>query len=168
MRHLLIYSALGFSLLFLGSCGSNETEIRSIVLQEIERTSTKEYFTDALTIGPYSPAVRAGNFLFVSGQLGLDPTTGRLAGDDIESQTKQALENLFDILRKARYDSTEVIQCTIYLKDINNFQKMNLIYGGYFSEGKYPARATLEVSNLPKNAIVEIAAVAFKEFHHEQ
>jgi 2-iminobutanoate/2-iminopropanoate deaminase len=100
--------------------------------------------------------------LFVSGQIGLDPESGNFAGNDIESQTKQALANLVAVLARAGYDSSEVVQCTVFLKDMKDFQKMNLIYGGFFAEDKYPARSTVEVSNLPKNAKVEIAAIAFK------
>ncbi|MBM4168079.1 MAG: RidA family protein [Ignavibacteria bacterium] len=138
-----------------------------MVQQELSRATEVTYITDAQVIGPYSPAVRAGNFLFVSGQIGLDRETMRLVGDDIESQTRQALKNLMDILAKAGCDSSHVIQCTVFMKDINDFQKMNLIYGGYFAEGTFPARTTVGVSNLPRNAIVEIAAIAYKEVSDE-
>lgn len=151
---------LPLALLFLG-CDKSEEDIRAIVRSELNRAGERSYITDAQVIGPYSPAVRVGNFLFISGQIGLKPT-GELAGEDIESQTRQALDNLMSILQKAGYDSSHVIQCTVFLKDINDFPKMNLIYGGYFEEGKYPTRATVEVSNLPRKAKVEIAAVAFK------
>ncbi|MCI0706081.1 MAG: Rid family detoxifying hydrolase [Ignavibacteriae bacterium] len=118
--------------------------------------------TDAKTIGPYSPAVQVGNFLFVSGQIGMDPVTSELAGDDIESQTRQSLTNMMAILQQAGYDSSHIVQCSVFLKDINDFAKMNLIYGGFFEEGSYPTRTTVEVSNLPRNAKVEIAAIAFR------
>lgn len=149
-----------FALLLVG-CGKSEEEVRAIVQDELSRAAERSYITDAHVIGPYSPAVRVGKFLFVSGQIGLQQT-GELAGDDIESQTRQALDNLMSILQKAGYDSSHVIQCTVFLKDINDFPKMNLIYGGYFEEGKYPTRATVEVSNLPRKAKVEIAAIAYK------
>ncbi|MBI4417350.1 MAG: hypothetical protein HY563_01145 [Ignavibacteriales bacterium] len=126
------------------------------------RASTTSVIQEGTPIGPYSPAVRVGSFLFVSGQIGLNPDTQTLAGRDIRSQTDQALRNLNAILQKAGYDSSHVIQCTIYLKDMNDFQDMNLTYGGYFSESAYPARTTVEVSNLPRGAIIEIAAIAFK------
>jgi 2-iminobutanoate/2-iminopropanoate deaminase len=154
--------AIMFALALLSvGCGTSEDEVRAIVQEELSRAGERVYFTDARVIGPYSPAVRVGNFLFVSGQIGLLPT-GELAGDDIERQTRQALENLMSILQQAGYDSSHVIQCTVFLKDINDFPKMNLIYGGYFEERKYPARATVEVSNLPRKAKVEIAAIAYK------
>ncbi len=147
---------------FLLGCGKSDNELRQLVRDELAKQQTISYVTDAQVIGPYSPAVRVGKFLFVSGQIGLHPETTELVGDDIESQTRQALDNLMSILSKAGYDSSHVIQCTVYLKDINDFPKMNLIYGGYFTEGKYPTRATVEVSNLPRKAKVEIAAVAWK------
>jgi 2-iminobutanoate/2-iminopropanoate deaminase len=149
--------------LFLLGCGRSEEELRRLVRDELAKQQTISYVTDAQVIGPYSPAVRVGKFLFVSGQIGLHPETAELVGDDIESQTRRALENLMSILSKAGYDSSHVIQCTVFLKDINDFPKMNLIYGGYFAEGKYPTRATVEVSNLPRKAKVEIAAVAWKQ-----
>ncbi len=162
-------AATAFIIVILGftGCGPSDEELRTMVQQELTKAAEVTYITDAQVIGPYSPAVRAGNFLFVSGQLGLEPETMRLAGNDIESQTRQALMNLVGILGKAGYDSSHVIQCTVYMKDINDFQKMNLIYGGFFGEGTYPARATVEVSNLPRNAIIEIAAIAYKESSHE-
>ena len=152
---------LACSLLLIG-CGPSEDRVREIVREEFSRASQRAEITDAQVIGPYSPAVRVGNFLFVSGQLGLNPETLDLAGTDVESQTRQALDNLSAILRKAGYDSTDVVRCTIFLKDINDFQRMNLMYGGYFDEHHYPARTTVEVSNLPRNAVVEVAAIAYK------
>lgn len=151
------------STFLLSGCGKSEDDIRTIVQQELARAAERSFITDAQVIGPYSPAIRVGNFLFVSGQIGLKSTTGELAGTDIESQTRQALDNLMSILQKAGYDSSHVIQCTVFLKDINDFPKMNLIYGGYFEEGRYPTRTTVEVSNLPRQAKVEITAVAYKE-----
>jgi 2-iminobutanoate/2-iminopropanoate deaminase len=153
---------VAIAVFFLTSCGKSDEEVRSIVRNELATTMHRSYVTDAKTIGPYSPAVQAGNFLFVSGQLGLNPETAQLVGDDIESQTRQAMSNLLSLLGKAGFDSSHVIQCSVFLKDINDFPKMNLIYGGYFTDGQYPTRATVEVSNLPRNAKIEIAAVAYK------
>jgi 2-iminobutanoate/2-iminopropanoate deaminase len=160
MKSLAMIMLLG---IMLGGCGRSDEEVRGIVREELAKGATRDYMTSAQVIGPYSPAVRVGNFLFVSGQIGLDPETGKLAGTTIESQTRQALENLRSVLQKSGYDSTSVIQCNVFLKDINDFQQMNLIYGGYFQEGRYPARTTVEVSNLPRNAIIEVAAIAYKE-----
>jgi 2-iminobutanoate/2-iminopropanoate deaminase len=148
--------------LFVVGCGRSDEDIRRMIQEELLRAGERTFITDARVIGPYSPAVKVGNFLFVAGQIGLNPETVQLAGDDIESQTRQALNNLMAILRQAGYDSSHVVQCNVFLKDINDFPKMNLIYGGYFPEGRYPARTTVEVSNLPRRAIVEIAAIAHK------
>ena len=144
------------------SCGPRENDVRAIVRDELSRAGKKLIISNAEVIGPYSPAVRVGNFLFISGQIGLVPETGSLAGPTIEDQTKQALKNMHSVLVNAGYDSSHVVQCTVFLKDINDFQRMNLIYGGYFQDGSYPARTTVEVSNLPRNAIVEIASIAYK------
>lgn len=151
------------ALALFSGCGPSEDEIRTMIRDEINAASGKTIISEGKPIGPYSPAVQVGKFLFVAGQIGLDPNTQSLAGRDIESQTRQALENLKVILLKAGYDSSHVIQCNVFLKDINDFQAMNLVYGGYFPDTGYPARTTVEVSNLPRGAIVEIAATAYKE-----
>jgi 2-iminobutanoate/2-iminopropanoate deaminase len=115
------------------------------------------------TIGPYSPAVRVEGFLFVSGQIGIDPETGNLVETGIEGETKRALENLNVVLRAAGYDSSHVVSTTVYLRNMEDYPLMNQIYGGYFEEGNYPARSTVAVTGLPRNANVEIAAVAFRD-----
>ncbi|HTY37608.1 MAG TPA: RidA family protein [Bacteroidota bacterium] len=124
--------------------------------------TTRTYFTDAKTIGPYSPAVKVGNFLYVSGQIAMKPGTTELAGDDIESQARQVLENVKSNLAKAGYEMSDVVQCTVYLKDMADFAKMNQIYSSFFQQGQYPTRTTVEVSNLPAKARIEITAVACK------
>jgi 2-iminobutanoate/2-iminopropanoate deaminase len=143
------------------SCRSDE-DLRSMMRNEIAKSSAKTFYPSQDVIGPYSPAVQAGPLLFVSGQVGLDLRTGNLAGEDVESQTRQALSNLMAVLMRAGFDSSDVVQCTVYLKDMKDFQRMNLIYGGFFVENKYPTRATVEVSNLPRNAKVEVSAIALK------
>jgi 2-iminobutanoate/2-iminopropanoate deaminase len=143
------------------NCKSDE-DLRSMMRNEIAKSASKTFYPSQDVIGPYSPAVLAGPMLFVSGQVGLDPRTGNIAGDDIESQTRQALTNLTNVLTRAGFDSSDVVQCSVYLKDMKDFQRMNLIYGGFFVENKYPTRSTVEVSNLPRNAKVEISAIAFK------
>ncbi len=130
--------------------------------EEIAKAGAKTFYPSQDVIGPYSPAVKAGPLLFTSAQMGIDPATGKLAGDDVETQTRQALENLQVVLGRVGYDSSDVVQCTVYLKDMKDFQRMNLIYGGFFADSAYPARATVEVSNLSLNAKVEIAAIAVK------
>lgn len=110
-------------------------------------------------IGPYSQAVKAGNLIFVSGQLPIDPETGAFAGADIASQTKQSLENIKAILNEAAASMEAVVKATVFLKDMNDFAGMNKVYGEYFAE-PHPARAAVEVARLPKDALVEIEVVA--------
>ena len=123
---------------------------------------TRTYYSDAQTIGPYTPAIQVGDMLYVSGQIGFKPGSTEFAGDDIEQQSKQVLENIKSILANAGYQMSDVVQCTVYLKDMNDFVKMNQIYGAYFVQGRYPTRTTVEVSNLPRKAKIEITAVACK------
>ncbi len=106
--------------------------------------------------------MRVGDVLYVSGQVGFKPGTTELAGDDIEVQTRQVLENIKSILANAGYEMSDVVQSTVYLKDMNDFTKMNQIYGTCFVQGRYPTRTTVEVSNLPRKAKIEITAVASK------
>lgn len=108
-------------------------------------------------IGPYSQGVKAGNLLFVSGQLPLDPATGTMP-DGIEAQTKQSLQNVKAIIEEAGGTLKDVIKCTVFLKDMNDFAGMNKVYAEYFTEN-YPARAAVEVARLPKDADVEIEAI---------
>lgn len=110
-------------------------------------------------IGPYSQAVQAGSLLFVSGQLPLDPATGAFAGEDIAAQTRQSLTNLKNILAEAGADMSAVVKTTVLLADIADFAAMNAVYGEFFS-APYPARAAFQVACLPRNARVEIEAVA--------
>jgi 2-iminobutanoate/2-iminopropanoate deaminase len=111
-------------------------------------------------IGPYSQAIQAGNFLFLSGQIPLDPKTGELAKGDIREQTKQVLENIKGILESQKLGMEDVVKVTIFLKDIGNFNQVNEIYATYFPSSP-PARSTVEVSKLPRNAEIEIEIIAF-------
>lgn len=110
-------------------------------------------------IGPYSQAVQAGNMVFVSGQLPIDPSTGAFAGDDIQSQTRQSLTNIKQILASEGVEMSQVVRVGVFLKDMNMFAEMNAVYGEFFDQD-YPARAAVEVARLPKDALVEIEAVA--------
>jgi len=110
-------------------------------------------------IGPYSQAIKTGNFIYTSGQIGLSPVTNTLAGDDIVSQTRQALDNLKAVLTEAGSDMAHVVKVTVYLKDLNDYGKVNDIYKDYFPEIK-PARSAVQVARLPKDALVEIECVA--------
>jgi len=111
-------------------------------------------------IGPYSQAIKCDDFLFISGQLGIDPETNQIP-EDVESQTKIAMNNLKVILEEAKMDFKDVVQTHIFLKDINDFAKVNEIYASYFV-GNYPARATMQVAALPKGGKVEIEMTAYK------
>ena len=112
-------------------------------------------------IGPYSQAVQAGNMLFVSGQIPIDPATGAFAGDDIVSQTRQSLTNVKNILEAAGYALTDVVKTTVLLADIADFAAMNAVYAEFFT-ANCPARACFAVKDLPKGALVEIEAIANK------
>lgn len=112
-------------------------------------------------VGPYSQAVLAGDNLFISGQLPIDPATGKFISDDVAEQTDQALKNMGAILQEADMTYDNVVKTTVLLKDIKDFTAMNEIYAKFFS-GEFPARAAFEVANLPLGARVEIEAVAFK------
>ena len=111
-------------------------------------------------IGPYSQAVKAGNFIYVSGQLPINASTGEMP-DDIKEQTKQSLENIKAILEEADATLDNVVKTTVYLADMSYFGPMNEVYGEYFNGGIYPARAAFAVKELPKKATVEIEVVAF-------
>ena len=110
-------------------------------------------------IGPYSHAIKSGNFIFCSGQLGLLPSTGELAGNDIESQTRQSILNMKAILQSAGSDLSKVTKVTIFLTDMADYGKVNSIYAEYFDSTK-PARSTVQVAKLPKNGLVEIECTA--------
>jgi 2-iminobutanoate/2-iminopropanoate deaminase len=110
-------------------------------------------------IGPYSQAVMAGKLLFVSGQIAINSVTGQLVTADIETETRQVMQNIQAILIEAGLNFEDIIKTTIFLKDMNNFVKVNEVYGSYFSKD-FPARETVEVSRLPKDVNVEISVVA--------
>lgn len=110
-------------------------------------------------IGPYSAGVGAGSFLFTAGQIGLDPKSGAMVEGGVEAETRQALTNLKGILEAGGSSLEKVVKTTVFLKDINDFQKVNAIYGEFFTENP-PARSAVQVAALPKNAWVEIEAIA--------
>ena len=110
-------------------------------------------------IGPYSQAVKAGNTIYVSGQIPVNPATGEFAGADIETQTRQSLTNIRNILAQAGADMSHVVKTTVLLSDIADFAAMNGVYAEFFTE-PYPARAAFQVAAIPKGAKVEIEAVA--------
>lgn len=112
-------------------------------------------------IGPYSQAVQAGNLLFISGQVAMNPATGNIEGTDVGGETEQVMKNLNALLTEAGYDFSHVVKTTIFLSDMSLFSAMNEVYGKYFT-GNYPARETVAVKGLPRNVNVEISMIAAK------
>jgi len=113
-------------------------------------------------LGPYSVANRIGNLVFTAGQLGLDPETDELAQGGIEAETRQALTNIRNVLEAAGSSLEQVVKTTVFLRDMNDFTRMNTIYGQFFTEN-FPARSTVQVAALPKGGAVEIETIAFVE-----
>lgn len=111
-------------------------------------------------IGPYNQAVLTGNTLYTSGQIAINPATGELVTDSIETETKQVMENLKAVLEAANMTFENVIKSTIFISDMNDFTAINSIYGVYFNEKSAPARETVQVAGLPKNVNVEISMIA--------
>ena len=113
-------------------------------------------------IGPYNQAVLTGNMLYISGQIALNPETNELEADELQKETTRVMENLKAILNEAGMDFENVIKTSIFISDMNNFAKINEVYGSYFNAETAPARETVEVANLPKFVNVEISAIAVK------
>ncbi len=113
-----------------------------------------------LPIGPYNQAVLKGNTLYASGQIAIDPNTNELIHGDIKAETKQVMENLAAVLRAADMDFSQVVKCSIFISDMNDFSEINQVYGSYFDDETAPARETVQVSILPKNVNVEISLIA--------
>lgn len=113
-------------------------------------------------IGPYNQAVLSGNTLYTSGQIALDPSSGKLILGSIEEETRQVMENLKAVLKAAGMSFNHVVKSSIFISDMNNFSKINAIYAEYFDEDVAPARETVEVANLPKFVNVEISMIAAK------
>jgi 2-iminobutanoate/2-iminopropanoate deaminase len=136
--------------LFIFTFGCNHTkEERQVISTE----SAPE------AIGPYSQGILAGNTLYAAGQIGLDPESGEMAGDDLASQTIQTLENLKAVVEAAGMSMEQVVEVQVFLADINDFTQFNELYSEYFSENP-PARAVIEASALPRNALVEVKLIA--------
>jgi 2-iminobutanoate/2-iminopropanoate deaminase len=143
---------------FILSCNVNEDQVRQVVRDEMSKAMERKI------VARYRlRAIRRCICGFsLSGQIGIDQESGQIRSENIELETRQVLDNISTILRSEGYDSSDVVSATVYLKNMADYQKMNLIYGGYFDEGNYPARSTVEVTNLPRGANVEIALVAYK------
>lgn len=149
-----------------------ENEALCIVIESLQNKAPKRRNTNMskkaisttnapAAIGPYSQAIEAGNTIYVSGQLGLDPATGKFPGDDTESQARQSLTNIRNILQEAGADLSDVVTVTVLITDLGDFAAVNKIYGEFFAE-PYPARACYEVSKLPAGGKIEIQVVAIK------
>ncbi|MEW6503387.1 MAG: RidA family protein [Chloroflexota bacterium] len=110
-------------------------------------------------IGPYSAAVKGGHFLFTAGQIGIDPQTGEMVPGGVEAETRQVMKNLRALLEAAGTSFERVVKTTIFLRDMNDFTRVNAIYGEFFA-GEPPARSTVQVAGLPKGAAVEIEVIA--------
>ncbi len=123
--------------------------------------SRKVIFTEKAPkpIGPYSQAIRSGDFIFLSGQIPIDPATGELVEGDIRQQTRQVLENIKEVLHSQGLGMQDIVKVTIFLKDMGHFSSMNEVYASYFPSSP-PARSTVEVSGLPKDSELEIEAIA--------
>jgi len=110
-------------------------------------------------IGPYSQCIKSGNMIFISGQIAINPQTNKIIAKNISDETKMVMENLKNILKECNCTFENIVKCSIFLSDMNLFEKVNEIYSQYFSK-PFPARETIEVSKLPKNVNLEISAIA--------
>jgi 2-iminobutanoate/2-iminopropanoate deaminase len=139
-----------FALLFVFTCAYSQQkhDVKAVTSNDAPKA-----------IGPYSQAVTTGRMIYTSGQIGLSPVTNAFAGDDITAQTQQALKNLKAIVEAAGTDMAHVVKVTIFMKDLNDFAKVNDIYKDYFP-GTPPARSTVQVARLPKDALIEIECIA--------
>lgn len=114
-------------------------------------------------IGPYSQATLVGNLIFVSGQIGINPQTGLLIADSLESEVKMALQNLAQVLHAAGSDFSHIVKASLFIKDMNQFAQINTWYEACFETNKFPARETVEVSRLPKDAQFEVSVIAIQK-----
>ncbi len=112
-------------------------------------------------VGPYSQAVKVNGLIFCSGQIAINPKTNQIVSEEIETQTEQVLKNLDEVLKSAGASLSKITRCDIFLTSIKDFAKVNKIYGKFFSNDPKPARQTVEVSNLPKGAKIEISCIAY-------
>lgn len=146
------------------ACGILAWALLAVILlpQQVHPAKQVIYSENApAPIGPYSQAVQAGDFVFLSGQIGIDPVTGNLTGSSVEGQTTQAMENLKEVLKESGLSFKDVVQTRIYLANMSDWVAVNGIYAASFND-TYPARAAVQVAGLPKGAKVEIEMVAQK------
>ncbi|MBQ1826359.1 MAG: RidA family protein [Erysipelotrichaceae bacterium] len=117
-------------------------------------------------VGPYSPAIKLSDFVFLSGQLPTDPVTGNIESDDVRQQTHQSMQNVIALLDKLGLETRHIVKTTVYLSDMNNFAAMNEVYASYFDK-PYPARSCIQVGALPKGALVEIECIVIDTLPYE-
>ena len=132
--------------------------VTSILHAQIKVVSTSDA---PAAIGPYSQAVVSGNLVFCSGQIPLDPVTMQIVGDDIETQTQQVFKNIKAVLKAENLDLSSVVKCTVFMKNLDDFGKMNAIYAEEFGPNK-PARSTIQVARIPRDVLIEIECIAVK------
>ena len=157
MKKALIFFYVGLAIFFFALAYNTFNNKNKTDMKRIVNTSNAPK-----PIGPYNQAVISGDLMFISGQVAFDPNTDELVLDDIQSETKQVMENLKSILEEANLSFDNVVKTTIFLSDMNDFQQVNEVYGSYFSNDQAPARETVEVSRLPKDVNVEISMIAYK------
>lgn len=145
-----IWLCIGILFLFFIGCAEEPVDREIIIAPDAPAA-----------IGPYSQAVRVGNRLYLSGQLGMDPETGKLVKGGFKAQVRQALNNQKAVLHQANFSLKDVVQCQVFVTDLNNYSDFNDIYTEFFKDS-FPARAVLEVSRIPADGLVEIMMVAEK------
>jgi 2-iminobutanoate/2-iminopropanoate deaminase len=156
----------GFSLTVAGQTSTQSANRQAAKTQKKPAISRHVVKTDKApqARGPFSQAIVAGDFVFVAGQLGVDPKTGEFVGSGLEEQAEQVLRNLSAVLEAAGSDLGHVVKTTVFLADMNDFNAMNEVYRRYFKEDP-PARSTVQVARLPRNARIEIEAIAIVKKH---
>jgi len=156
-------TAIAIFLLMLG-CAAPKTEEVKEKTNTTEVTPRQIIKTDKapLPIGPYNQGIVVGNTLYAAGQIAIDPSSNEMVTESIEAEANQVLQNLKQVIEAADFSMDQVVKTTIYMTDLNNFSTVNEIYGKYFKEGNAPARVTVQVAALPKNASLEISMIAVK------
>lgn len=149
----LIITLLLLSIISLYACDKKENKSR----RQIISTNLAPK-----AIGPYSQAVLVHKTLYLSGQIAINPNTNKIIDNDIKSQTKQVMDNINAVLNEAEYSIKHIASVTVFLKSMSDFKDFNQVYKSYFKDDNYPARTTVEVSNLPLNALIEISVIAQK------
>lgn len=152
MLRTLFFCCLALALLF--ACGTPEESAQSRAIIHTAGAPA--------AIGPYSQAVLSNGTLYCSGQIPIDPQTGEMVTESIEAETRQVLENLGAVLHEAGMDYNDVVRATVYMADLSDYQRMNVVYAEFFGEAK-PARAAVQVAKIPRGARVEISCIAVKK-----